>query len=341
MADNNHNRKDRYNQSNRWQDNERNRPDDYKNENNDQGFSDLDGDGFIGNTGGFYGGTSYLGSNYDDWNNNMERSKMHRDDYGNEFDRTRRSKWQDEKGSQEYRQNRNEFRNQQQNSNYGQSQSQQQGQRHNPYRDQQVNQNRYSGNQQHEGPFYGSNGNYSRQNSWQDQRINRNFNTEHGDNRHQHNSHSDSGQWSQKREGKNWWDKAKDEVSSWFGDDDNDRQRRESNFSGPHRGKGPKGYVRSADRIREDINDRLSDDPYIDASEVDVEINGNEVILKGHVSSREAKRRAEDIVESISGVRHVENRLRVERNDNSSSGYGSFQNTNRNSDNESDNNRKL
>ena len=25
---------------------------------------DLDGDGFIGNTGGFYGGTSYLGSNY-------------------------------------------------------------------------------------------------------------------------------------------------------------------------------------------------------------------------------------------------------------------------------------
>lgn len=29
---------------------------------------DLDGDGMIGNTGGFYGGTSYLGSNYGpDW----------------------------------------------------------------------------------------------------------------------------------------------------------------------------------------------------------------------------------------------------------------------------------
>lgn len=30
---------------------------------------DLDGDGMIGNTGGFYGGTSYLGSNFGpEWN---------------------------------------------------------------------------------------------------------------------------------------------------------------------------------------------------------------------------------------------------------------------------------
>ena len=35
----------------------------------DEGVADLDGDGFIGNTGGFYGGTSYLGSNYGEgWN---------------------------------------------------------------------------------------------------------------------------------------------------------------------------------------------------------------------------------------------------------------------------------
>ena len=42
-----------------------------KRENTDaeEGVSDLDGDGFIGNTGGFYGGTSYLGSNYGEgWN---------------------------------------------------------------------------------------------------------------------------------------------------------------------------------------------------------------------------------------------------------------------------------
>jgi hypothetical protein len=42
---------------------------------------DLDGDGFIGNTGGFYGGTSYLGSNYgEDWN--KEGNSRHEGNYG-------------------------------------------------------------------------------------------------------------------------------------------------------------------------------------------------------------------------------------------------------------------
>jgi hypothetical protein len=42
---------------------------------------DLDGDGMIGNTGGFYGGTSYVGSNYGaDWN--TENSSQHEGNYG-------------------------------------------------------------------------------------------------------------------------------------------------------------------------------------------------------------------------------------------------------------------
>ena len=44
-------------------------------DNNETDLPDLDGDGMIGNTGGFYGGTSYIGSNYGpDWNaaNNNE-----------------------------------------------------------------------------------------------------------------------------------------------------------------------------------------------------------------------------------------------------------------------------
>ena len=36
-----------------------------------------------------------------------------------------------------------------------------------------------------------------------------------------------------------------------------------------------------------------------------------EVILTGTVESRYAKRRVEDIGESVRGVRHIENRLRV------------------------------
>jgi len=111
---------------------------------------------------------------------------------------------------------------------------------------------------------------------------------------------------------RNWIDRTRDEVSSWFGDDDAERRRREDKRrSGEHRGKGPKDYQRSSDRIREDVSDRLSDDSYVDASEIEVRVTGNEVILAGTVDSKEAKRRAEDIAESVSGVANVQNQLRV------------------------------
>ncbi len=61
-----------------------------------------------------------------------------------------------------------------------------------------------------------------------------------------------------------------------------------------HQGRGPKGYRRSDDRIREDINDRLTDDPFIDASEIDVKVASAEVTLSGTVDSRLQRRRAED-----------------------------------------------
>ena len=105
-----------------------------------------------------------------------------------------------------------------------------------------------------------------------------------------------------------WWERARDKVASWFGAG-RDRDRDE----GSHRGKGPRGYVRSEERIREDVYDRLSYDPSIDASEINIRVEGTEVVLSGVVHSREEKYRAEDLVESISGVRNVRNDLRVER----------------------------
>lgn len=78
-----------------------------------------------------------------------------------------------------------------------------------------------------------------------------------------------------------------------------------------HRGKGPRNYTRSDDRMKEDINDRLSDDPFVDASDVDVSVSNGEVTLTGTVDHRSTKRRAEDLAEAVSGVRNVENRLRV------------------------------
>lgn len=43
---------------------------------------------------------------------------------------------------------------------------------------------------------------------------------------------------------------------------------------GPHAGRGPKGYQRSDERIREDVCDRLTEHPAIDASEIEVEVKG-------------------------------------------------------------------
>lgn len=89
---------------------------------------------------------------------------------------------------------------------------------------------------------------------------------------------------------------------------------------GLHKGKGPKNYKRSDDRIKEEINDRLTDDPWVDAIEIETEVKNGEVILSGTVNGKSEKRRAEDIADSVSGVANVENRLRLETAESSSSG---------------------
>ncbi|HWO08186.1 MAG TPA: BON domain-containing protein, partial [Polyangiaceae bacterium] len=78
-------------------------------------------------------------------------------------------------------------------------------------------------------------------------------------------------------------------------------------------GKGPKGYVRSDERIREDVCDRLSDDDEVDASDITVTVKNGEVILEGTALDRRSKHRAEDVVESISGVKDVINHLRARK----------------------------
>jgi hypothetical protein len=80
---------------------------------------------------------------------------------------------------------------------------------------------------------------------------------------------------------------------------------------GIHRGKGPRSYRRSDERLKEDLNDRLYDDPFLDATDVEVNVRDGEIILTGTVEDRREKRRAEDIAEAISSVKNVENRLRV------------------------------
>ncbi|MDP2355851.1 MAG: BON domain-containing protein [Beijerinckiaceae bacterium] len=107
-----------------------------------------------------------------------------------------------------------------------------------------------------------------------------------------------------------FWDKATDEVSSWFGDEEAERRRE---MDRRHTGLGPRNYARSDTRINEDVCDRLTEHPMVDASDIEVAVSEREVTLSGTVSTRDEKRRAEDIAEAVSGVSHVQNNLRVKQ----------------------------
>lgn len=80
---------------------------------------------------------------------------------------------------------------------------------------------------------------------------------------------------------------------------------------GRYSGVGPRGYQRSDDRIKEDVNDRLTWHGYIDASDIDVGVDDGVVTLKGTVEDRRQKRLAEDIADGVSGVQDVQNQLSV------------------------------
>lgn len=124
-------------------------------------------------------------------------------------------------------------------------------------------------------------------------------------------------EWPQSRRGdrgrhgeeRSLWNRATEEISSWFGDNRGDERHHES---GQFRGRGPKNYIRSDQRIFEDVCDRLTEDPRVDASDIEVQVAAGEVTLTGTVLEREQRRAAEDCAESVSGVKHVQNNLRVQ-----------------------------
>lgn len=121
-------------------------------------------------------------------------------------------------------------------------------------------------------------------------------------------------------ESRSFIDKARDEVSSWFGS--RSEPYRGEPRHGSHRGRGPRGYRRSDERIREDVSDHLTEDAWLDASDIEVSVQGGEVTLSGTVRQRSDKRRAEDAADRISGVTHVQNNLRVGGEEPANYAYG-------------------
>ncbi len=78
-----------------------------------------------------------------------------------------------------------------------------------------------------------------------------------------------------------------------------------------YRGMGPKSYTRSDERVLEDINERLTEDDYLDASDINVRCVNGVITLEGTVAERWMKHRAEDLADASSGVKQVDNRLQV------------------------------
>ncbi len=76
-------------------------------------------------------------------------------------------------------------------------------------------------------------------------------------------------------------------------------------------GKGPRGYVRSDERIFDEVCELLTRSPDVDASDVEVTVSGGEVTLAGTVADPRQKQAAREAAEAARAVRAVHNLLRV------------------------------
>jgi hypothetical protein len=77
--------------------------------------------------------------------------------------------------------------------------------------------------------------------------------------------------------------------------------------------RGPKGYTRSDERIREDISERLYHSPHIDSSEVSITVASGKVTLEGTVPNRWMRHAIENEADRCSGVRDIDNNIRVQQ----------------------------
>jgi osmotically-inducible protein OsmY len=100
------------------------------------------------------------------------------------------------------------------------------------------------------------------------------------------------------------------------GDYQRGRTRHTSNSgastAGPYYDVGPRNYKRPDSRISDDICDRLTQHGQLDASGIQVNVTDGVVNLDGRVGSRQDKRLAERIADSVSGVNDVNNNLKIQ-----------------------------
>jgi hypothetical protein len=92
-----------------------------------------------------------------------------------------------------------------------------------------------------------------------------------------------------------------------FGGDDRGwiDQRADQASQGPHRGRGPRGWSRRDERIREEVCERLLQDRLLDARGVEVQVQDGVVTLAGEVPGGSDAAHAEMLARQAPGVVEV------------------------------------
>lgn len=75
--------------------------------------------------------------------------------------------------------------------------------------------------------------------------------------------------------------------------------------------KGPKGYERSDDRVREEIIDQLLTNAHVNLEDVSIDVSNGEVTLSGTVEDRRSRYDIEAIADGVWGVKDINNNLKV------------------------------
>ncbi|WJR65379.1 BON domain-containing protein [Neorhizobium sp. CSC1952] len=76
-------------------------------------------------------------------------------------------------------------------------------------------------------------------------------------------------------------------------------------------GKAPSDYERPDDLIAEDVNEQLTQDAFLDPTNMSVSVENGEVVLEGYVAQLADKARAEEAVLNVAGVTACRNNLRI------------------------------
>jgi osmotically-inducible protein OsmY len=94
-------------------------------------------------------------------------------------------------------------------------------------------------------------------------------------------------------------------------------------WTGPERRQEPRGIDdglggarlrrKTDESLAQEIHEILTSDSELDSTDIEVVVEGGAVTLSGEVEHPDAKHLAEELTESISGVRLVHNRLVVRR----------------------------